>query len=133
MGVDKNKLRTLALEAWRCRARARVLTGVRVGAALVTHSGKLFSGCNIEHQFRCHDLHAEVSAIAGMVCSGEQSIRGIVIAAKTERFTPCGGCMDWIMEFGGAECVVAFQPKEDGGLYTVTAGELMPHYPRLGT
>ncbi len=54
----------------------------------------------------------------------------IVIAAERDRFTPCGGCMDWIFELGGPPGVlVTFQGTPGGQLDTLRADELMPHYP----
>lgn len=132
MTVDSRTLEELAAIAWKARRNARVITGVEVGAALVTSSGKTFSGCNVEHQYRCHDIHAEVNAISSMVAAGEQSIRAIVVAAETTCFTPCGGCLDWIFEFSGGSCDVAFQARPRAPLSTFRATHLMPHYPVLG-
>ena len=129
--MDRSDLANLAAEAWSGRENARVLTGVKVGSALMTANGRVYRGCNIEHRYRCHDVHAEVNAISNMICAGERIIQGIVVAARTEMFTPCGGCMDWIVEFGGSDCLVSFQAEPNGPLQTFTTAELMPHYPAL--
>ena len=91
--------------------------------------GRVFTGCNVEHRFRCHDVHAEINAIATMIAAGVQRFTALVIAAERERFTPCGGCMDWIMEFGGPEAVIAFQTSPEADVVQYSARDLMPYYP----
>jgi cytidine deaminase len=127
--VTEAILRNLALLAWRARENAVVVGKTKVGCAIRTRSGQVFAGCNVEHRFRCHDVHAEINAITTMVASGERDPLVFVIAAERDRFTPCGGCMDWIMQFGGPSAVVAFQ-SAPGSPFTIhTAKELMPYYP----
>ena len=53
----------------------------------------------------------------------------VFIAAQRERFTPCGACMDWIIELGGLECVVVIQRDRQSEPVTYSAHELMPYYP----
>jgi cytidine deaminase len=122
-------LTDLADSAWRVREHAAVVGKTRVGCALLADDGETYSGCNIEHPFRCHDIHAEVNAISSMVAGGGKRIIAIVIAAERDHFTPCGGCMDWIMRFG-ADSIVAFQGKPSGDIVQYSASQLMPFYPR---
>jgi cytidine deaminase len=122
-------LSELSRRAWETRTRARVLGETSVGCAAMDENGRVFGGCNIEHRFRSHDIHAETAAIASMVSGGGRRLEAVLIAAARERFTPCGACLDWIFELGGPECVVIFQGQADGDLSEYTAGELMPHYP----
>jgi cytidine deaminase len=65
-----------------------------------------------------------------MVAAGFVIMVAILVAAERENFTPCGSCMDWIFEFGGGDCLVAFQGVRDGDIQMFTARELMPFYPR---
>lgn len=120
----------LARRAWEVRSNARILGRTAVGCVVLGASGKLYAGCNIEHQFRSHDIHAETNAISTMISSGERRAVVVMVAAERERFTPCGACMDWIFEFGGPDCEVAWQPNPDGRIVIMTAHELMPFYPR---
>jgi len=129
-----NSLKTLeamSVDAWRAREKAHIYGNTKVGCAVQADDGQVYLGCNIEHRFRCHDIHAETNAISTMVTSGGQRIVALLVVASTERFTPCGGCMDWIMELGGADCVVGFQAKPGGPIEMFRAGELMPRYPRI--
>ena len=64
----------------------------RVGAAILSKSGKIFSGCNVENAAYPQGTCAEAGAIASMVLAGELYISEIVIYVCTKKFiTPCGG------------------------------------------
>ena len=116
--------------AWDVRERAHVVGKTKVGCAAMSADGEIFVGCNVEHVFRCHDVHAEVNAITSMVAGGATKLAIIVIAAERERFTPCGGCLDWIFQFGGDNCLVVSQALRGGKFFKARARELMPFYPR---
>src|SRR5580692_2283818 len=107
-------LRVLADRAWEVRECAFVYGETKVGCAVLADDGRIFVGCNVEHRFRSHDVHAEVNAISSMVAGGSARVRAIVVAAKREFFVPCGACMDWIMQFGVGECIVAFSRDREG-------------------
>jgi len=126
--ISKENWNEMATIAWNNRKHARILGKTKVGAAVLS-KGEIFGGCNIEHKFRSHDIHSEISAISAMVSAGHKKLDAIVIVAEREKFTPCGGCLDWIFEFGGPTCQVGYQTKKDGTITTFTAKELMPHYP----
>lgn len=120
----------LSVMAWNTRANARILGKTRVGCALLTMNGHEYAGCNIEHKYRSHDIHAETNTISTMVAKGDEGIDMILIVAERDQFTPCGSCMDWIFEIGGANTIVGFQNERGGKIELHTAGELMPFYPR---
>lgn len=122
--------RAMADMAWQCRENAHILGNTKVGAAAVSSSGRVFVGCNIEHMYRCHDVHAEVNAITSMVASGHKKLIAVLVTAEREFFTPCGSCMDWIFQFGGGDCMVAYQSSRNGEIRIFKAQELMPYYPR---
>ena len=120
----------LAKAAWAVHEHARVLEDTHVGAALMTANGKVFAGCNVEHSMRSHDFHAETNAIGNMIAGGEKKIKAIIVVAKCSRLTPCGGCMDWILEFGDPSITVATQSVPGGEMTMYRAGDLMPFPPR---
>ncbi len=74
-----------------------------VGAAIVTRSGKIYAGCNVE----CADYdgtHAEEAAISSMVTRGERSPTLIVALGGLDGTTatsvsPCGKCRQKLYEF----------------------------------
>lgn len=119
----------LGERAWEVREHARVHGATRVGAAVLSAQGSVFAGCNVEHVFRSHDVHAEVNALTSMAASGEGPAIAILIAAERDRFTPCGACLDWIFELGGPDTLVAFQGRPGGAVEALRADQLMPHYP----
>ena len=103
----------LAQAAWEVRENSYIIGSTKVGAAIYTVNQKIIRGCNIEHRYRSHDIHAEVNAIGNMVASGEERFQAIIIVAERDFFTPCGSCMDWIMQHGIENCLVAFKNKND--------------------
>ena len=128
MEINDAAWKKLSISAWSHRKNARVLGKTMVGAAVIS-KGNVFGGCNIEHKFRSHDIHAEIAAISSMIGSGFKKLDAIIIVAERNKFTPCGGCLDWIFEFGGPKCLVGYQTKKDGKITIFSADKLMPHYP----
>jgi cytidine deaminase len=128
-GLSEEVVARMFDHAWTVRNKAHVIGPTRVGCAILTADGVIFEGCNVEHRFRSHDVHAEVNAITTMVSGGHSLIRAVAIAAERDRFTPCGACMDWIMQFADETCVVFAQSRPRGPIQRYTTHELMPHYP----
>lgn len=121
----------LANSAWETRKNAYLIGETAVGAALLSDKNEIFTGCNVEHRYRINDIHAEVNAITNMVSAGSQRIRGIIVVSERNRFTPCGACLEWIFQFGGPDCEVAYQSGKDGEITIFVAKDLMPYYPVL--
>ncbi len=119
----------LSEKAWIVRENASILGNTKVGASLITEKGNIYVGCNIEQKYRNKDIHAEINAISNMITNGETKFLAILIVAEREMFTPCGSCMDWIFQFGGANAKVAYQTKPNGIIKDFIAKELMPFYP----
>jgi cytidine deaminase len=130
MGVSDSQIKELMTRAWRVREHAYILGPTKVGCAVMTELGDVFVGCNVEHKFRSHDVHAEVNAITNMVSAGHRDLAAVAIAAERELFTPCGACLDWIFQFGSGKCRVFVQSTVGGPLNTYVASELMPYYPK---
>jgi cytidine deaminase len=125
--VDWNDL---SKKAWTVRENACTIGNTKVGATILSESNSIYCGCNVEHPFRSHDIHAEVNAIGNMVSSGDKLIKKILIVAERDFFTPCGSCMDWIMRFADEDTLVGFQGSRDGEIRSFTTKELMPYYPK---
>jgi cytidine deaminase len=128
-GITEAQLDRLVKAAWEIRENAYIFGTTKVGAAVMSRGGGVFTGCNIEHKFRSHDVHAEVNAITSMVAAGQTDLMAVVIVAERHRFTPCGACMDWIYQFGGDSCIVSYQSEKGGEIRTLSARDLMPYYP----
>ena len=130
MELEKNTWIKMAKASWDVRNNAYIIGKTKVGCALLSENENIYVGCNIEHVFRSHDIHAEVNAISNMIAAGENKFKAIIITAERHRFTPCGACMDWIMQHGGENCFVAYQNAPDGELHIYKAKDLMPYYPK---
>jgi cytidine deaminase len=128
MTIESKDWQNLSKIAWNCRENSQILGTTKVGAAVLSQNN-FFEGCNIEHKFRSHDIHAEISAISNMISSGNKKLDAILVVAERTKFTPCGGCLDWIFEFGGPKCLVGYQTEKEGNIIIFKAEELMPHYP----
>ena len=82
----------------------------KVGAALRTPSGAVFTGVNAENVAYPEGTCAEAGAIAAMCAAGEREIAEIwVVADSPEPTTPCGGCRQKIAEFASPETVVVMR------------------------
>ena len=98
----------------------------KVGAAIRTASGQIYSGCNVENAAYPEGLCAEASAIAAMVRAGEQHIVEAVVLGGGERLcTPCGGCRQKLREFATDDTPVHVCGPE-GLCETMLLGALLP-------
>ena len=72
-----------------------------VGAAILTGSGKVYTGCNVENASYGLCNCAERTAIFSAVAAGERKVRAIAVFTPTPQPTmPCGACRQVINEFG---------------------------------
>jgi cytidine deaminase len=98
-----------------------------VGCAILTDTGRIVTGANIEGLWMT-SIHAEVSAITKMDLNRER-IQAIAIVADCERFTPCGACLDWLMQFSQENCAIYIRCK-DGRIWESKVFNLYPNYPK---
>jgi len=72
----------------------------RVGAAVKSGSGKIYTGCNIENASYGLTICAERVAVFNAISAGETTISVVVIVAGDEEIArPCGACLQVISEF----------------------------------
>lgn len=72
----------------------------KVGAALLTKSGRVFTGCNIEIASYGATNCAERTAIFKAISEGEKEFAAIAVTSSSRDFTyPCGICRQVIVEF----------------------------------
>lgn len=69
-----------------------------VGAAVLTDSGAIFTGCNVENASYGLTICAERVAMCSAVAEGHRSFRAICISL-TGVPVPCGACCQFLMEF----------------------------------
>ena len=73
----------------------------QVGAALLTKSGKIYTGCNIENSSYGATICAERVAMSKAISDGEKEFEAIAIVGSGGDFTyPCGVCRQFMSEFG---------------------------------
>ncbi|QZY56557.1 cytidine deaminase [Crassaminicella profunda] len=73
----------------------------RVGAAVLTKDGKIYTGCNVECASFGGTNCAERTAIFKAISEGNRDFEAIAIASDNGAFTfPCGICRQVIFEFG---------------------------------
>lgn len=98
----------------------------KVGAALRTPSGAIFSGCNVENASYPQGSCAEAGAIAAMALAGERRIAEILVIGDGDALcTPCGGCRQRIREFADPSTLIHIAGPE-GARAKFTLGELLP-------
>lgn len=98
----------------------------RVGAALLTGSGKIFTGVNIENASFGATNCAERTAVFKAISEGENNIVAIAIASDSEDIVfPCGICRQVLSEFGSDDMKVICSRK-DGSFKIYKLGELLP-------
>lgn len=98
----------------------------RVGAAVKTSSGRVYSGCNVENSSYGLTICAERGAIARMVADGETEIEEIVIVGDTDKpLPPCGACRQVISEFSKAETKITMYNKNEEKI-EMTLEEILP-------
>lgn len=74
----------------------------KVGSALLTENGEIFTGCNVENATYGLTICAERVAIFKAISDGAKNFTKIAVAADTENLTPpCGACRQIIWEFCG--------------------------------
>ena len=99
----------------------------RVGAAVLTSTGEIFAGCNVENASYGLSMCAERNAIANAIIgSGEVTIIVEAIAitnSKNIACSPCGACRQVIWEFG-QNALIIFQGSQ--GWQTLTIKDLLP-------
>jgi cytidine deaminase len=72
---------------------------LRVGASLITSSGRIFTGTNIENASYGLTICAERSAIFAAISEGERSIKKMaIISGRSSIIVPCGACLQVLCE-----------------------------------
>ena len=73
---------------------------VQVGAALLTRSGAIFHGCNVENASYGLTICAERNAVTAAVAAGEREFVAMAIFTNQEEaWPPCGACRQVLHEF----------------------------------
>ena len=98
----------------------------KVGAAIATPEGQVFTGCNVENAAYPVGSCAEAGAVSAMIAAGGNRIARIVVMGEGDVLcTPCGGCRQRIREFAGPGTPIHVAGPE-GLRRTFALEELLP-------
>lgn len=102
-------------------------SGFKVGAAIETVDGHVFSGVNVENVAYPEGTCAEAGAIAAMVAQvGAAKLRSVYVVADADYpVTPCGGCRQKLAEFCSKEAQITMGTLE-GVEIKMSIGDLLP-------
>ena len=98
----------------------------RVGAALLTKSGKIYTGVNVENASYGLTICAERVAVFKAVSEGHRKFAAIAVVAPSNALSPCGACRQVLAEFG--EMVVLCADSRNPRRFRLyLLSELLPH------
>lgn len=98
-----------------------------VGSALLTKSGRVYSGCNIENAAYPVGICAERTAFAKAISEGERNFTALALVGgeNSEPCFPCGMCRQFMAEFCKADFKLYI--LQDSGVKAYTLAELLPY------
>lgn len=99
-------------------------SGFRVGAALLTKSGEVITGVNVENSSYGATICAERTAFVKAVSMGHREFDAIAVATASGEAYPCGICRQFMFEFGGDLRIIVGEDEDH--LHTHTLNELLP-------
>ena len=98
----------------------------RVGAAVMTKSGKIYTGCNIENSSYSLTVCAERTALFKAVSEGEKKFLAMVISTDVNDFiSPCGACRQVISDLAGD--IIVILTNGVGKTKIMKMKDLLPH------
>ncbi len=96
-----------------------------VGAALLTETGDIFEGVNIENAVYPLTICAERVAVFKAVSEGQRAFQAIAVVTKNGG-TPCGSCRQVMAEFG-MDTIVLIADNHGHLIETFTVADLLPN------
>jgi cytidine deaminase len=101
----------------------------KVGAALLTKTGEVFTGINVENSSFGATICAERTAFVKAVSEGHRDFEAIAVACSDGEVYPCGICRQFMFEFGDDLKIITGEDEEH--LHIEEISELLPHGFRL--
>lgn len=128
----RNPKRLTARQTWALIRAARAArrrayapySGFRVGAAVLTGSGAVVGGCNIENASFGLSVCAERGAVHRAIAEGHRRLLAVAISSGPAAAMPCGACRQVLAEFG-LRAVIIDRPKRDPLIFSLS--ELLAH------
>lgn len=100
-------------------------SNIKVGAALLTKSGKIYTGVNVENSSYGATICAERTAFTKAISEGEREFIKIAIGGSIKNLVPCGMCRQFMAEFGTS--IEIIYENEEGELVETTLAALFPN------
>jgi len=124
--IDDRQIDNLVSKAWESRMYAYApYSQFRVGAAVLTADGRIFTGANVENASYGLSICAERVAIGAAASAGARSFVAIAVAGEGEHgVAPCGACRQVIAEFSQHSAIIRCLP--DGSYELTTTKDLLP-------
>lgn len=125
--MTKEQLATMAKEAM--EHAHSPYSGYKVGAALLSKDGSVYTGCNVENASFSATNCAERTAFFKAISEGKKEFAAIAICGGKDGvieglFPPCGVCRQVMREFCGDEFEIYLVTVD--GIETYTLGQLLP-------
>lgn len=122
----KKEYKKLIKEAEKARKRAYApYSKFKVGAAVLSVGGEIFTGCNIENASFGLAVCAERVAIFKAISEGSTKFEAIAVIGDTDKpCSPCGACRQVISEFG--EDIPLIMANLNGDVKIKKIKELLP-------
>jgi cytidine deaminase len=124
MSLDQHESLRQAARNVRQRAHAPY-SKFQVGAAILTASGEIFAGCNVENASYGLTICAERVAVGSAVAAGHKEIVAVAVATSGGH-SPCGACRQVLSEFGPAMEVILIDVDDSTRTRTTTLTALLP-------
>lgn len=129
--LAEDKYKELYVKALDVRKNAYApFSGFKVGAALLTEDGNIYTGVNIENSSYGATICAERTAFVKAISEGHRKFRAIAVTAGSEQEAlPCGICRQFMYEFAPDIKVVTGTDENDLNIRLLR--ELLPEGFRL--
>ena len=123
--ADKQKLVAAAVDA-RTRAVAP-FSNFHVGAALLTRTGEIITGANVESASYGLTCCAERIALFKALTDGKRDFVAVAVAARLDGgATPCGACRQLLAEYAPNAVVLVVDSAQLGRVRQYTMAKLLP-------
>ena len=126
MRIDEALKRQMIDLAAEARLRARAFSGFHVGDALLTGSGEIVTGCNVELHTTLSSICAERTAMVKAVSMGYTDFQAIAVVSDADKpVSPCAFCRQYLVDFN-PEILVIMANADGSQVVEMTAAELLP-------
>ena len=125
--LSKEKIEELIDQAKEAQDKAYApYSQYKVGAAILSESGRIYQGANIENASYGATICAERAAICQMVMGGDRKLFAIAVVTMDEGY-PCGICLQAINEFCSDPNLCEIVVPSKSGIQIRTLHELAPY------